>query len=70
MNYSLLRSKTFWTIVLAFVVNGYAAISGQVPAGVDMIVNLVLSSLASYFHVVGVKTAALASAGGTPSVGQ
>ena len=56
--------------MLAFVVNGYAAISGQVPAGVDMIVNLVLSSLASYFHVVGVKTAALASAGGTPSVGQ
>lgn len=51
MNYSLFRSRTFWTLVLMFVVNGYAAISGHIPGNYDMIVNLVLTSLASYFHV-------------------
>lgn len=46
----LLQSRTFWSLVVLFVVNGYASISGQVPAGVDVIVNLVLTTLATYFH--------------------
>lgn len=45
-------------MVVLFLVNGYAAVSGQVPAGVDVIVNLVLTTLASYFHLSGVQTAA------------
>ena len=51
MNYNILKSRTFWTMVLMFVVNGYASISGQVPAGTDMFINVVLTSLASYFHI-------------------
>lgn len=46
----LLKSRTFWTLVVMFVVNGYAAISKQVPANVDVIANVLLSMLASYFH--------------------
>lgn len=51
MNYNLLKSRTFWTLILMFAINGYAAISGQLPNGVDMIVNLVLTTAATYFHV-------------------
>lgn len=51
MDYSLLKSRTFWTVVVMFVVNGYASISGQVPGNIDMIINLVLTTLASYFHL-------------------
>ncbi len=50
-NYSLLRSKTFWTVVFMFVFNGYAAISGQLPGDVTLIVNTVLSVIASIFHL-------------------
>jgi hypothetical protein len=31
--------------------NGYAAISGQVPASASVIINLLATILASYFHV-------------------
>lgn len=51
MNYSLFRSRTFWTLVFMFVVNGYAAVSGQVPGNIDLVINAVLSLLASYFHL-------------------
>ena len=51
MNYSLLRSKTFWVLVLTFVYNGYAAISGQLPADATVVINLVFTVLASYFHL-------------------
>lgn len=51
LNYNILKSRTFWTLVVMFVVNGYAAISGHVPAGADTIVNFALTSLATYFHV-------------------
>ncbi len=47
----LLSSRTFWTLVLMFVINGYAAIKGTVPGGVDVAINLMLSTLAAYFHV-------------------
>lgn len=51
MSFSIFKSKTFWTLALMFVMNGYAAVSGQIPAGVDVIVNLALSTAATYFHV-------------------
>ena len=50
-NYSLFRSRTFWTLVFAFVFNGFTAIQGQIPAGVEVIVNGVLLIVASYFHL-------------------
>lgn len=46
----LLKSRTFWTLVVMFVVNGYAAVSKNVPANVDVIINLVLTSAGAYFH--------------------
>lgn len=51
MSYSLLRSKTFWTLVVIFLVNGYAAVSSQVPAGADVLINGILTIAASYFHL-------------------
>jgi len=51
MNYSLLRSKTFWTLVFIFVFNGYTAISGSVPADVSVVINLILTGCASVFHL-------------------
>jgi hypothetical protein len=49
--YSLWRSKTFWTLVFVFAFNGYSAISGQVPADWSVVINLVLTGLASVFHL-------------------
>lgn len=51
MNYSLFRSKTFYTLLFLFVFNGFAAISGQLPSQVTVLGDLILSSLASYFHL-------------------
>lgn len=70
MNYNFLKSRTFWTIVFTFAYNGYAAISGQLPADLTVVVNALAGMLATYFHVSGVENAALASAGGAPKSGQ
>jgi formate-dependent nitrite reductase membrane component NrfD len=51
MNYSLLRSWTFWAIVFNFVFTGYSAISGQIPAQYTIVIDGVLSMIASYFHL-------------------
>lgn len=61
-NYSLFKSRTFWLIVFAFVYNGYAAISGQLPGTVTIVVNGVLGILQAVFHLAGVNNAAVASA--------
>ena len=51
MNYSLFRSRTFWTLVFQFVFNGFAAISGSFNPTVVLLLNAGLTSLASYFHL-------------------
>ena len=51
MNYSLLRSKTFWTIVFLFVFNGFAAVQGSVSPDISIAVNGVLAIVASIFHL-------------------
>jgi hypothetical protein len=62
-NYSLLKSRTFWLIVFAFVYNGYAAISGQLPGSVTVIVDaIILGTLQALYHLAGVNNAAVASA--------
>jgi hypothetical protein len=61
-NYSLLKSRTFWLIVFAFVFNGFAAISGQLPASVTLVVDAILGALQTIFHLAGVNNAAVASA--------
>lgn len=47
----LFYSRTFWTLVIMFVVNGYAAISHNVPANVDVVLNTLLTGLSAYFHL-------------------
>jgi hypothetical protein len=62
MNYSLLKSRTFWVIVIAFLYNGYVAISGQVPANYTVIIDAVFGILQTFFHYQGVDKAATTSA--------
>jgi murein DD-endopeptidase MepM/ murein hydrolase activator NlpD len=69
MNYNIFKSRTFWTLVVAFAYNGYAAVSGQLPAGVTVFIDLAFSLLTNYFHVAGVQNAAVASAKASVSAG-
>lgn len=45
------RSKTFWTLVVLFVINGVTAIHSSIPANLVPVVDGVLAILATYFHV-------------------
>ena len=51
MNYSLLRSKTFWTIVAMAVLGAGNAVLPVIPADYQAVVMLVLGGLASLFHL-------------------
>lgn len=51
MNYSLLRSKTFWTIVAMGIVGAGNAIVPVLPATYQAIVEIVLAAMASSFHL-------------------
>lgn len=51
MNWSLFKSRTFWTIAAMFVIGGGNAIVGVLPASVQAVALLILSGLATYFHV-------------------
>jgi regulator of PEP synthase PpsR (kinase-PPPase family) len=46
-----LKSKTFWTIVIAIVVNTINANQQFIPMNVLDIVNPILGLMATYFHV-------------------
>lgn len=56
MNYSLLRSRTFWSIVALFVISGTNGIMGMIPENSVVYVQFLLSALASYFHLDTAKT--------------
>lgn len=51
MDYSILKSRTFWTILAMFIVGGVNAIVPFMPAEAQTIVMGVLGLLATYFHV-------------------
>lgn len=51
MNYSILKSRTFWTVVVMFLIGGVNAVIEFIPAGAQAAVMAVLAMLASYFHV-------------------
>lgn len=51
MNYSIFRSKTFYTLVFIFLFNGFAAISTSLPADAVVSVNAILGIVASIFHL-------------------
>jgi hypothetical protein len=57
MNYSLLRSRTFWTVVAMFVVGGGNAIVPILPPAFQALVEGLLGILAAYFHKDGMIAA-------------
>lgn len=48
---AVLKSRTFWTIVATFVVNGLQAIDPMLPAAGQIAITAILSLAATYFHV-------------------
>lgn len=51
MNYSIFKSRTFWTIVVMFLTGGVNAIVEFIPSEIQAVVMAGLAALASYFHV-------------------
>lgn len=51
MNPSILKSRTFWTIVAMFIIGGVNAIVPVLPADVQTIAMAVLGIAATYFHI-------------------
>lgn len=49
--YSFWRSKTFWTLVVTFIITGTNGIMGLIPAWSVIYVQGLLGLLATYFHV-------------------
>jgi hypothetical protein len=47
----IFKSRTFYTLAVMFIINGTGAIKGSIPAEYLQIVDLILSVLATYFHV-------------------
>ena len=70
MNYNFLKSKTFWTLVVTFLYNVWQLAMPSVPVQYSAVFDTIFTIAATYFHVSGVNTAALASAGGAPASGQ
>ncbi len=46
-----LKSRTVWTIIVTFVVNGVPAVRDYFPEGVLPVVDAILGLLAIYFRV-------------------
>ena len=51
MNYSILKSRTVWTVFAMFLVGGIQAVSALLPTEGQTLVLAVLSIVAGYFHV-------------------
>jgi hypothetical protein len=51
MFYSIFKSRTFWTLVAVFIVNGGQAIAPMLSPDVQIAVNGFLLMLATYLHV-------------------
>jgi hypothetical protein len=51
MNYSLLKSRTFWTLVLMFLIGGGNALVPVLPSGLQATAMGLLACLAAYYHV-------------------
>lgn len=55
MNYSLLRSRTFWSAVALFIVTGGNAIIPLLPANIAAFLGVVFLAMVSYFHLETAK---------------
>lgn len=73
MNYSILKSKTFWSAVVTIAYNFFATVVPLYPnvPWVSTVFDLLGMISVSYFHISGVQKAAVSSAAlSTPSSGQ
>jgi hypothetical protein len=46
-----LKSRTVWTIVVLFIINGVTGIQDSIPANIMDILNPILGLLAIYFRI-------------------
>lgn len=46
-----IKSRTFWTIVVMFVIGGVQAVEPIMPNGLYLLISSVLASLATYFKL-------------------
>ena len=51
MNFSIFKSRTFWTVVAMFVIGGLNAIMNVIPASLQTGLMAVLGIAATYFHI-------------------
>lgn len=51
MNYSLLKSRTVWTVAAMFLIGGVQAVSAFIPESILPFIQAGLSLMAMYFHV-------------------
>lgn len=49
-SYSIFKSRTFWTIVVMFIVTGGNAIVPMLPPGIQVIVTAILGIMAAHYH--------------------
>ncbi len=47
----IFKSRTFWTLVVLFIVNGVHGIQGSIPPEALTYVNLFLGMMTTYFHI-------------------
>jgi hypothetical protein len=46
-----LKSRTVWTLVIAFVLAGFQSLEGSIPEEVFSFVMMILTAIATYFRV-------------------
>jgi len=46
-----LRSRTTWTVIAMFLINGFTAVQGEISPDLQIVVNAVLSAVAVYFKI-------------------
>lgn len=71
VQYSIFKSRTFWTLAFGFVYSVWQLLSPSVPVQYSTLIEFIFGAVATYFHVDGVKKAAFTSATeGRPLSGQ
>lgn len=51
IDFAFLKSKTFWTLIIIFVINGFSGIRENIPATWLPLIDFVLTGLGVWFHV-------------------
>lgn len=66
---SIFKSRTFWMVVVTFLLNGVTAIHSSIPSGFVPVIDGILGILTVYFHINPSQAYnAVDTTGATPSV--